>query len=1562
MRYASGNELVREIERRKLRRRLKRKLAEICFFDSRFYLDFYPDVKESSMLALDHFLDYGIGERRRPNAYFSADWYEAQYEDIRLANVNPIVHYILFGYDEGRYDRPVIGAAPVARAADFEGLSDTEILGKWEGFSPSWYLNRHPELYAQGVDAAEHYCSQGWRDGFDPAREFCTTYYLDRNPDILASGTNPYVHWIKSGRFEGRPGRQVEVLPIAATAPNHPSVIFLSHEASMTGAPAVLISLLRWIKQNSRLNFAVVVGASGPWNQKFAEIAPTFFLDDAHEDLEGALREFCGNHVETVYCNSIASGAYVDQLRFLKAEFITHVHEMESTFKLFELQAGRIFSVCSKFITVSPGSTDALLKRVDGKAVSFRQIQPFIPPYDQGDVADIDLSDGILRVFGCGTVEGRKGFDLFCQVAARLKEIADFDFKMYWIGARADWEMVAEEEIEKCGVGDVVEYLGVKRNVRDYFAKGDLFLLPSREDPYPLVCMEAGERALPIICFDEKAGGTCHLVEDDAGAVVSYLDVEAMAAAAKTILGDRALRLKLGQRAREKVEERHHVDVVSPKIVAFSGFALSDRGETELDAYKHAIEAASAVSFDIFDTLVVRRLADPDTVFDLVEFQLCRNEPSIIPFRDERMAAAGLVLGNHGGARDDVSIDEIYAGLPAAFDPALEKNFERAVCCAHPVAKVLYDYARSLGKPIVIASDMYLDLATIEAILTNSGYEGWDELLLSSDCGKKKDTGRLYELMKQKLAARGIDTTGILHIGDNWGGDIEFARTSGLRALHFAPIAQVEPTLIALDDEDRKALPQLGRIWDGFCTQATRLWSMGNPGIASDYFTRLGFEATGPLAMMMAMHTRALVRDKACRDVFFLARDGRIIKNAFDIYCRDDIECGNIRSHYICLSRSTVLQATLSKPFSRNDLYFLTEGLHLQSKPLRYFLEKIGLDCGDPSVAAVVARSFENVDYVPKWGERTRVLCLLDDLCDLIHEATQGARDSLKAYLDQFGLVRLDKAIVVDVGWMLNIQSRLEQFIRENGARTHIIGSYVGSRDVVERSMEQSCLLFQNGSPVPFARYLEGQQVTIFEILFSAPEIAASRLLNDPETGLATVGYKDGGDETNKEFEIAQKLHLGADYFFRAFSAAEFMPEEPCPDYFFALFKSLIEQAHPATLAYFSNLEIAIGGQHDLFNSLSLGSDALCEYVPAGRNETFEPVFFATSADEKAARVVFVTSAGLDNGSTRYRSLNACRHLAANGVSCVTIHSATPVRVAESILDAADTVVFQRCFMAQGHVAAFLDYAKAKGKRIVAEIDDLVLPAFVDTIGSVKGGEMTRAEALFVAEGYEALIQSADACLASTPSLTKVLAESYGKDVFLLRNQIETGLFRTPTSKRDQAFRIAYASGTFSHKRDFELIEEVLYQLLNDNPTVRLDILGRAQVSARLLSLENVHSYPVLGYEDMLEFLSQRSVVIVPLESSPFNEAKSNIKFLEAAAVGTAVIASRLSEFEFAMTHMENGLLVDGFIGFKFHLEQMIAGEIDIDELAREANASVRTGFSTDRENNALVHFLLGQV
>ena len=85
-------------------------------------------------------------------------------------------------------------------------------------------------------------------------------------------------------------------------------------------------------------------------------------------------------------------------------------------------------------------------------------------------------------------------------------------------------------QIEDSGLAAHVTFLGPKPNPRDWFRAGDVFLLPSREDPFPLVCLEAAEAGMPVVCFAE-AGGMPDFVEDDAGFVVPYLDVEAMAEA-----------------------------------------------------------------------------------------------------------------------------------------------------------------------------------------------------------------------------------------------------------------------------------------------------------------------------------------------------------------------------------------------------------------------------------------------------------------------------------------------------------------------------------------------------------------------------------------------------------------------------------------------------------------------------------------------------------------------------------------------------------------------------------------------------------------------------------------------------------------------------------------------------------------------------------------------------------------------------------------------------------------------------------------------------------------------
>ena len=87
----------------------------------------------------------------------------------------------------------------------------------------------------------------------------------------------------------------------------------------------------------------------------------------------------------------------------------------------------------------------------------------------------------------------------------------------------------------------------------------------SREDAYPLVCLETAAMATPIICF-ENGGGMPEFVEEDCGFVVPYLDVEAVAEKVVKLYQDPALREQMGASAAIKVRQRHHIEAIAPDV------------------------------------------------------------------------------------------------------------------------------------------------------------------------------------------------------------------------------------------------------------------------------------------------------------------------------------------------------------------------------------------------------------------------------------------------------------------------------------------------------------------------------------------------------------------------------------------------------------------------------------------------------------------------------------------------------------------------------------------------------------------------------------------------------------------------------------------------------------------------------------------------------------------------------------------------------------------------------------------------------------------------------------
>lgn len=1533
------------------------------YFDEKFYANRYPDVKSSIYTPAEHYFYFGWKEGRNPSLKFDTSFYLNDNEDVKKAGVNPLFHFISIGEQESRTRLPELkkvdkqvkvnfseeiklesipvkelsseDVIPLIITEETARKDPTFLLFKNSGlFSEEYYKEHYPDVSGCPI---EHFVKFGAKEGRNPSHEFNTEYYLKSNPDVAGSHINPLEHYILYGQYEGRRARVQYVDPDLTNKVNSPSILFISHEASETGAPAVLLSLMGWLKENTNINFSIIVGASGPWNAKFESIAPTFFFDKPHTEQD--IQDFCGDHVQTIYVNTIAAAPYAKAFEFLHAEFVTHVHEMESVFSLFENEVEILKSLCSKYIAVSPGSVASLNKRFD--KIELEYLKPFINHYKATEETQHPC-EGKKIIFGCGAVEQRKGFDLFCEVANKLKENNISNVEMHWIGSDKEKDLNAQDTIHKLGVADVVKFIGPKANPRDYFKHGDLFLLTSREDPYPLVCMEAAEQMLPVVCFDETAGGMHTFVENDAGIVVPYLDISAMADAAISLITDDTLRAKKGLVAKNKVAKRHYVEVIAPQILKFIPTASSVGGNSKLDNYKALIDSAKAISFDIFDTLVTREVAEPEVVFDIAEYNHTAKEAGILSLFEERMKTAGKVLGSKQGKVDDISVDEIYENMPLYRNSSIEKQAEINVCIVHPIGKELYEYARKQGKQIYITSDMYLDRQTIESILIKNGYDHWDEFFLSSERGMKKDTGKLFKEVKRFAAKANIKENELLHIGDNWIGDIKCAREAGFNAVRFTPIYEAKTKLVKLSLDKKATLSQMGRVWDSFSTQAARMWSLENPQLASDFYTKLGFELTGPLASMMAMHTKQLADAEGVRKIVFMARDGRIIKKAFDTLYKSELNEDKFESSYLHLSRASVVGATFEPELTSNDLYFLIEGLHLAEKKISYFLNKANLDPENKAVIKKVEQHFKSVDYIPNWNDFSALSAMLESLSHEIYKANESRRNGLELYLKEQGIFDQSKVLFVDVGWLINIQSRLDRFIKSINPTTQVIGSYVGTRERVNKCLKHSSLLYDLGEPAIYSRFLE-ENVTLFEVLFSSPEPSAAAIIENK--GKAELKLKSLGMPLPKEYVVAQKLQMGAEAYFERLAEAqtEYLPKAISKDYFFNIFEALVNNDSDIAKAELGNFEVRLGGHHEFvaYQSLVKG-DSLIEYKLKPTDEYFEPIYYPVNNAKKS--VLFVTSAGLTNGSTRYRSLNVAQWMQHNNIQAGVIHSQTSVSIAKELIKKADTVIFQRCFAEQGNVGKFLDIARSENKKCVGEIDDLVFPEHVASIGSVKGGEWNLNEAMFVATAYETFLLKMDSCIVSTIALKEYIETTYEKNCEVYPNRISHSKIRKPL-KKEGPLKLIYASGTYSHKEDFELIEQPLYEFLQSNPEVTLSILGATQSSERILALPNVGSYPLLPYDAMLDFIAKHHVMLVPLVDDVFNNAKSNVKFVEAGAMGVPVLASNVREFESCINDGINSCLhgMD-----ESYIEKLMnLSKINLDSITSELHTDILNKFNT---------------
>lgn len=376
------------------------------------------------------------------------------------------------------------------------------------------------------------------------------------------------------------------------------TILFLNHSASRNGASILLLHLLQWLRSNADFRLEVLTNGSGPLLDDFRAVAPTrvwrdplFFLRALRLPWAKALHSswqrflllaYLGKHrYDLVYANTAATWNHVAAIGRSGVPVLWHIHELPYALSLTmgDEHAKSLLPLAHRVVAVSEPVADSLTGQfaVAGDRVDL--IHGFVPNRHLSPDERLAKRRGILAELGwpadtfvvgaCGGLGWRKGSDVFLQIAHRLHANRSGKLRFLWVGGghKGDTETLQfEHDLRTLGLDSICRRIVTTADVDDYYCAMDVFALTSREDPFPLVMLEAAMHGLPTICF-ALAGGGPSFVGDDAGIVVPYLDVDQFASAIDALRTESEQRTALGLGAQRKVRRHHCVETQAPKLL-----------------------------------------------------------------------------------------------------------------------------------------------------------------------------------------------------------------------------------------------------------------------------------------------------------------------------------------------------------------------------------------------------------------------------------------------------------------------------------------------------------------------------------------------------------------------------------------------------------------------------------------------------------------------------------------------------------------------------------------------------------------------------------------------------------------------------------------------------------------------------------------------------------------------------------------------------------------------------------------------------------------------------------
>ena len=578
-----------------------------------------------------------------------------------------------------------------------------------------------------------------------------------------------------------------------------------------------------------------------------------------------------------------------------------------------------------------------------------------------------------------------------------------------------------------------------------------------------------------------------------------------------------------------------------------------------LDELHELILKAKVISFDVFDTLLVRTVLSATDVFVIIE-----REFGVAGFHEARIRAEAEAreklnekIGTH-----EVTLAEIYEALrlphdlPAGWSAArlmqLELETEQRVLTSSPGIEAVYEMAVNAGKSVVAVSDMYLPQDFLQELLAANNLPV-DRVFVSCAYRKSKHEGALYDEVSAALNVRPEE---ILHFGDNFKADCAAALQAGVAGYH---LPALRDQLFRDARYNQRAIEQLAaaaargkgaehNLLASALLAHLSMFKAANP--APSMAAQFGAMYAGPLVVGFAYWLSVVAKADKVKHLRLATRDGYITEAIWQ-----RLGLPGLASIFHTSRRLTLMPA-------------LVTGFEKEAPSLLMASTKVTLtDCikrlnlaHDDELLEMLAK-FTPIDR-PIDGPR-RVEAALKALRDCKSMIRSIAAEELEGYRAYLGQEHFDAQIdaVADCGWALSSQRRMERFVGEK-----FRGYYIGSLEHAHMHDGIKSFLFHKGGDKGWVNVAE-RAVELLELPFASLEAQICRfdLCQDGTVKPIPIDHEPQYEMVREVF--VKRMHRQTEAFadfIRPFLAESTLEE--FREVLFILFDSLVN--HPTSFEY----------------------------------------------------------------------------------------------------------------------------------------------------------------------------------------------------------------------------------------------------------------------------------------------------------------------------------------------------------------------------------------------------------